>query len=343
MANWFSVWFSLIIGVRLVFTGSRPVEFLSSFLWAIQRERIGLQKVVNVLHGLQETLEAGMVPDENHWLSLRELPEPWQTLLCDGLEELRASGASLLPTIRRIRALAKEQSTALLEAQARSSQAWVQALACGLLVPVFGAFLYAFLPGMKDHAAGWLMACVAGLLMACVAMLWLVSMAARARWGGLLPEQRSWFLAVNCTGERLLGLIRAGHPADIAWQRSCEPLARDEPKLASLWGSSVWSDSQSSESRGSRGSAAQIVSVGSALRRAIQVSLMEGTPCVERIEGGLEALKQDFKVSVERELSLLGTRALKPLFFCVAPSVLGQLVVALYFCWGGVVGGFYEG
>jgi hypothetical protein len=72
---------------------------------------------------------------------------------------------------------------------------------------------------------------------------------------------------------------------------------------------------------------------GTSIRKVIQVSLMEGRPCTERVESALQALRQDISAQIERELSLLATRALKPLFCCVAPALLGFLAMGLYLGW----------
>ena len=59
---------------------------------------------------------------------------------------------------------------------------------------------------------------------------------------------------------------------------------------------------------------------------------MEGRPCLERAEAALLGLRQDMKAQVERELSLLPTRALKPLFIFVAPSLFGTSGLRLGVC-----------
>jgi hypothetical protein len=42
--------------------------------------------------------------------------------------------------------------------------------------------------------------------------------------------------------------------------------------------------------------------------------------------------------AVEKELSLLGTRTLLPLFLCVAPALLGLLAAALFLTAGEALG-----
>jgi len=57
---------------------------------------------------------------------------------------------------------------------------------------------------------------------------------------------------------------------------------------------------------------------------------MEGRPCVEKVEGILSALSLEMKSHVERELALLSTRALKPLFVFVAPGLLSILIYGIW-------------
>jgi hypothetical protein len=66
---------------------------------------------------------------------------------------------------------------------------------------------------------------------------------------------------------------------------------------------------------------------------------MEGRPCTERAEAALAALRQELRSAVERELGLLGTRALKPLFACVAPAVFLLLGFGLWLGWQQASGG----
>ncbi|MGZ3707838.1 MAG: hypothetical protein ACXWPM_03265, partial [Bdellovibrionota bacterium] len=78
------------------------------------------------------------------------------------------------------------------------------------------------------------------------------------------------------------------------------------------------------------GATASLAEAGRAIRKAVQVSLMEGRPCAERVESALQALRSEIQAWVDRELALLGTRSLKPLFLCVAPALLGLMAFGLY-------------
>ena len=111
----------------------------------------------------------------------------------------------------------------------------------------------------------------------------------------------------------------------------------EAPALAVQWGSSVWS--QPPVLSGAFAAAARVlIDTGTSLKKAVQLSLMEGRPCTERVEAVLFALRQEMRSQVDRELSLLGTRALKPLFICVAPSVLALLGAGVWLAWTEISG-----
>jgi hypothetical protein len=156
----------------------------------------------------------------------------------------------------------------------------------------------------------------------------MVRLADSARWGGLGIAQRPWVLGAYCAAERFLALLRCGSPADLGWAQACAFLGRGAPALALEWGKR--------ESEGpSRppGAAQPLVRAGEMVRKSVQLSLLEGRPCTDRVESAVQALRQEMKSQVNRELSLLGTRLLKPLFLCVAPAVLGLLAAGLWLGW----------
>lgn len=296
------------------------------------REKRALVLVSSILHEFQDLFEAGLVPGSEKWEALKELPAPWGQLTYQSVVELRSRGGSVLPTIRRLRDLVERHSKALQNARARSSQALAQALACGALVPLFGAVLYLLLPGVDSRPWLWFILSCLAFLGAAVGALWLVHLADHARWGGLQGSERSWVIAAQCAGERLLSLIRAGQPPDLAWAEAVRFLSVDSPDLARLWGFQVYESVSAKQSYGAPCRRA-LVEAGEAIRRAIQVSLMEGRACSERIEGVLLSLRSQIDAGIEQELSLLGTRALKPLFVCVAPALFGLLGAGVFLTW----------
>lgn len=342
MLPWAISIFCLICGLRLVLEG------LSTRLpGGLGAERARLRAVVGLFQELEETLATGLVPASQRWAALRALPAPWGELAADSLQELRSCGGALLPTLRRLRALAQEHDAALVEARARSSQALGQAAVCAFLVPAFGSALYVFLPGVEARATAWLLACMLAVAIAGLGALWMLAMADGARWAGLPAAARPWVLAAQCSGERFLALVRSGNPADLAWARACALLKADAPELALRWGASVWTSNSGDAVMPALGpargafrtpAARALEELGASLRKAVQVSLMEGRPCTERVETALASVRQDLRSQVERELGLLGTRALKPLFLCVAPALMMLLGFGLWLSWEQVAG-----
>jgi hypothetical protein len=305
-------------------------------IWAnsvgVASERKKLKKVGQALREIEESLAAGLIPSQEKWAALAALPEPWGALSYKSLTELRASGAALLPTLRRLRALAQEHEAALMDAKARSAQALSQAVLCAALVPAFGAILYVLLPGVDEHPYQWGMSCVLAIGMASLGSACMLKLSTDARWAGLSEEHRSWILAAQCAGERFLALVRAGTPADLSWTKSSELLQEQAPALASRWGFSVWSDPAFQPPPKSTAALA-LIEFGIALKRCVQVSVMEGRPCGDRVETSLLALRQELRAQIDRELNVLPTRALRPLFLFVAPSILGLLFFGLWLSW----------
>lgn len=334
MLLWAFCIFLLLNGIRLAFSG-----VAASLPGGIGPERARLRAVVALFQEIEETLATGLVPRAERWAALRALPAPWGALSADSLEELRACGGAILPTLRRLRELAQDHDAALVEARARSSQALGQAAVCALLVPGFGSALYVFLPGVEGRAWAWGAACACAMAMSGVGALWMLAMAERARWAGLPDVARPWVLAAQCAGERFLALVRSGNPTDLAWARACALLKEGAPELAARWGASAWNaPARGPSPRRVAPAAVALEELGSGLRKAVQVSLMEGRPCTERVETALMALRQDLRSHIERELGLLGTRALKPLFFCVAPALLSLLAFGMWLSWQQVAG-----
>ena len=325
----------------------KPELSLVSALMGFGRSQNELQTVSNVLREIEETLLGGMIPSQERWGLLQKLPSPWGRLASDSLNELRSTGGSLIPTLRRLRDLAEAQIVALSDARARSSQASGQALACSMLVPALGTALYFLLPTVREHVKVWIFACCLAIILTGIGALWLLHLAEVARWGGLAVKNRSWVLSSQCAGERFLALLRTGTPPDLAWTGALELLANDCQELALAWGYSIWDSAgktlQEEIFLRVQGPAEKaILGAGNSIKKSIQVSTMEGRPCIERIETVLKALRQEIKSLVERELGLLATRALKPLFICVAPSLFGLLTFGLWLAAGDVVGDIGE-
>lgn len=308
---------------------------------SIRRERESLRRVIDSLRGLDESLAAGIVPPSARWEALAALPSPWGRLASESVQELRAAGGALRPTLKRLRELAESQDRLIAEARARASTALGQAAACALLGPGLGLVLYTIAPGVDQRPIAWAIGCAVSFLLSGVGALWMLSLAEHARWAGLPGSRRHWILAVQCAGERFLSILRSGNPADLAWSRACSLLALEAPELAAQWGHALWgsgaagaeSANSSSAAIRSSGAEAAMAEAGNGLRKAVHASLMDGRPCAERVEAGLDALRHDIRVRIDAELAQLPNRALKPLFVCAAPAVLGLVTFAFYLCW----------
>ena len=306
-------------------------------MFADRRELAGLRRAALLLQEAEETLQAGMILSPELLLRIRKLEPPWGTLASESIHDLRHAGASLLPTLRRIRALITGQVTFSLNSRTQSSQARAQGLVCLLLVPLFSFALSQLLPALKEHQVTWVLVSLGGLLIASCGSLWILALGESARWGNLRKSRRGWPVTALATGERLLALIRSGMAPETAWSRCYALLASTTPELALRWPSSVWVKSEElprSSMLARPDGLATLDTLGRALTQGIQLSVFEGKPCLERLEAGLEAFKTEFQTRVEREIALLSTRALKPLFIFIAPSVLFLLGAAMFFSAG---------
>jgi hypothetical protein len=296
-----------------------------------KRERAALARASAVLRELEETLSAGLLPEASRWERLKDLDEPWGRLAHESLSELRSRGGSLLPTLKRLRELADRQLRDLIEGRARSANALAQALTCAGMVPLFAVALIYLLPGLAERRALWIGLSASAMGWAGIGALWLLRMAESARWAGLRRAERPGLLSAYCASERLLALIRSGLPPDLAWAQAIEAFRHESAAVASRWGSSVWAPAPPS---GTASSALDALGrAGEAIRKAIQCALMEGRPSSERIEAAMAGLRHEIESAVERELGLLSTRALKPLFLCVAPALMGLLAAAVLLTW----------
>ncbi len=279
-----------------------------------------------LFHELEETLASGLVPGTERWRKLEGLEAPWSTLAYPSLTQLRAEGAAVIPSLKRFRELARRHFESLAEARAKSSQALAQAGVCGALVPVFAWVLRLLLPEVQEAGGIWWFVVGAAALLGLLSGAWILKMVERARWGGLAPSEREWMLAVSIFGERALALLRLGRAPDRAWT---EALPMLPAALVAEWGADPW-QLAGTEKKGPENLREALRGAGGTYKKAIQASLWDGHPCTERIESVLEGLRTEIRAYQEKELALLPTRALQPLFMLTAPGILGLLGFALY-------------
>jgi hypothetical protein len=323
-----------------------PVQW-TALRWRRPSPERELDRVVDLLHEIQETLECGALPSSERWARLHSLPSPWQQLTQSTLLRLRAQGSAVLPTLRRLRRLAERQRATLGRARARAAQAQAQAALSAALAPLLGFSLYALLPGVSARLGAWTLACAAALLLTGAGALWMQRLAEQARWAGLGPREQPWVLAAPAGLERFLAHVRSGTPSDLAWLEMVAELRQEAPALARAWGSTVWgdeaadADSDSAEkpsahatessTRTPRRGRECLVRAGREVRRSLQVALMEGRPCTERVEAVLGSLQDEWDSAVEEALSVLPHQVLKPLFLCIAPAIFGLLGTGVFF------------
>lgn len=275
---------------------------------------------------LQECLEAGVVPDRNEWSQFETLGAPWGNVAGRAVQDLRARGASVLPTLRRLRALADEMLEFNAESRTKSGGALAQAVTLACLVPALALALWALVEEIQSIGLAWWVAVTFACVGAGAGAAWIVRLAERAQWLGLKRQDRDLVLASQVLAERLLALIRCGHAPDVAWTETLAGADVFADRLGALWGHGFWNDKIARTENVTGQGLRQIADLGLALRRAIQVAVMDGHPATERIESLLAGFRRDFRGAVGRELAALPNRALKPLFVCVMPSVAVLLV-----------------
>jgi len=281
----------------------------------------------NLFHELEETLASGLVPADSRWDLLRGLASPWNRLAYDSLTQLRSEGGAVIPTLRRFRELARRHFDSLGEARARSSQAMAQAVVCGSLAPLFSLSLRWLLPEVEGSGGAWWGVTGLAIVLGLLSGAWIWKMVEAARWGGLRKNEREWMLAALVFGERLLALLRLGRAPDRAWT---EALPLLPPALIAAWGSDPWKADPEKPVKEAKNLRAALLSTGGVYKKSIQASLWDGQPCTERIESAVSGIRAETRAFQERELQLLPTRALKPLFLLTAPGILAILGFALF-------------
>lgn len=309
--------------------------YLGSEIWirlpsfARESSGAGVKAAENLFHELEETLASGLIPAEARWQMLARLETPWNRLAFDSLTQLRSDGGAVIPTLRRFRELARRHFESLGEARAKSSQALAQAVVCGALAPLFSVLLRALLPEVENSGAAWWGVTGIALALGLLSGAWIWKMVEAARWGGLREDEREWMLAVLVFGERLLALLRLGRAPDRAWT---EALPLLPPVLVTAWGSDPWKTERAKDDPVPEAKSLRVALLltGGVYKKSIQASLWDGQPCTERIESAVEGIRAETRAFQERELQLLPTRALKPLFLLTAPGILAILGFALF-------------
>ena len=331
MHLWILSYFSLFLGLLEV----RPLWVRFHVFLEQNQAVLALRAAAAHLRFLQEMLETGLVPDSKEWDAILKFPSPWGRVLHQSLRELRNQGAPVLPSLQRMQGSLQDQAELILEAKTKTAQSFGQALTGLVLVPVFSFILYEVMPGVKESGKCFILIVLFCTLLSSLSFIWMIAMAENARYGNLPSEKRHWFISVNATLERVFALISSGSPADLAWRRAIEELSLQDRSLAEQWRGQVW-DLEVTESLPVLNECERLmVGVGKEVRKSIQTSLIEGRPCLNRLESIHRSFRIDLRNKINRELSLLPNRSLKPLFVFVLPSILILMASALWFAFEG--------
>ncbi len=302
-------------------------RIFSGWKWGEQARE--LRSAASVLKTLGETLEGGIVPEQKDWDRLRGFPAPWGVLIATGIRDLRESGSAVLPTLKRMEETLLAQADGLMEARARTTQAFSQALTGMGLVPLFGFALYEMMPGIGSGGSGFLLLIAGGSVYASFSAVWILNLAEEARYGGLPFTQRQWLLSAPAALERMLSLVSGGLPPDLAWRKQHEELAFRDPSLASLWGAEVWQSETHDSVAGDETVSGLVIRVGREVKKSIQLALLEGRSCLDRIESISKSHQQEVRLKIRERLEALPNRCLLPLFLFVLPPVFVLLAAAL--------------
>jgi len=329
----FILWFSFFtLAIHALIKGFREIP-----LRGRAAQGSGIRAAEGLFHELEETLASGVIPADEKWQKLAHLEAPWNRLSFDCLTMLRSEGAAVVPTLKRFRELARRHFESLGVARARSAQPIAQSGVCMALVPIFSFVLRTLLPDVESAGGSWWFITAFATGLGLLSGLWIWKMAEAARWGGLKTGEQTWMLDSMVFGERLLALLRLGRAPDRAWTESIPLLP---PGLRAAWGSDPWNvDTAKSQEENAKTLREVLLQAGGAYKKSIQASLWDGQPCSERIESVISGLRSETRAYQERELQLLATRALKPLFLLTAPGLLSLLGFALFLSFASAVGG----
>ena len=274
---------------------------------------------------LREVLESGFVPEDSQWQSLQKIPAPWGSSVYELLESIRSEGVAMSLLLHRLQMLAQSHHKRLKEARAKSSSALYQAIICAAMVPLTSILFYFLLPELQNQSSVWVFATCAGILLNIVACVWVFHQAEDARWGGLPQSKRHWMLEALIFCEKLMAYLRAGEVADWAYTRA---LSSTDLELKKNW------INLEREPRIKKNLSDVLISVGPAIRDMIHKNSQNGLPSLEKIEVFTQSLNFEIIAYQERELQTLPQKTLKPLFFAVAPSILGLILFALLISMG---------
>lgn len=281
-----------------------------------------LRRSAEHLKLLTQILETGLVPEDEDWQKIKLFPHPWGALIFQSVTDLRDQGAPILPTLHRMQMTLGHQIEQIQEAKVKSAQAFGQSVMSTLMILLTSVALYFLLPGIEKAKSLFLSLFLFALFLNSLSFIWMIALAEQARFANLSSEKRKWMVSVDAAIDRLIALISTGLPPDLSWKKTLEELCLTDRELAHAWGLLVWDTEFQKPNLSLNDTERLMVSTGIEVKRSIQTSLVEGRPCLDRIESVQRAFQLDLKMMVSKELNLLPNRCLKPLFIFVLPSFL---------------------
>jgi len=308
LCSFLVLWFSVESAIPPIF--QQITLAMSSF----SREKVIYLEAQNVFQLLQESLEAGLIPQDSVWLKLQNLRAPWSPWTGLLIQKLRSQGVALLPTLTRLRRLAHESLQDMIDARAKTGQATAQAWIAGALIPILGVLLRLLLPELEKHAVLWWLGVGMAIVLAGVGALWMAKLGFEARFLGLKGQERLMLFQSAAAIEQILALIQGGMPPDLAW--------------AQATGEAVWKDEKPQNYKNEAKNL--ILHAMHEIKTTIQMSVIEGRSCTDRIQSSADRLRGALRGESSRQVQLLGTRVLQPLFLCVAPAAFSVLVWAMF-------------
>jgi len=324
MLYWWISFFLFFLSLRMIFEENGIWSRL--VFQKNKKESREMKEGILTILQLEQKLHVGIFPEESDWLAIKKIIFPWGQFFDFSLMELRRKGASLIPSLQRFHISLKRSCEFLEKSKVGVGQAYAQGVLMFLLIPLMSISLYWILPELKTEKFIWIFASLICLLMSASGVVWILKMAQKAQYGGLRLEHQQWWTASQSTVELFLALVRSGTAIDYAWSQSLQFLAKFEPELSHLW-----RHTQNGENF--KGPELIFISLGKKIQASIHISLIEGTPCLDRIENLFMQTISEFEYTVQNEISLLSTQTLKPLFIFIAPSVLGLIGFGLYLTW----------
>ena len=285
------------------------------------------KKLVNILGDLEASLQNGVLPSESDWNKLGDLGE-WGLWVKKNIMDIRERGLEIIPSVNRFKKFFSDQHKMQLNAISKSAQSFVSALLSAFLLPILSATIYFLSPEVSKFTSIWIFLTMVFFIWNFMGVLWIIRITNVARWGGINNQKHQrWIIEVPMFIQKLISSINAGEPLDLAWHSSCKDLSIRQKELAYSWGSELWGEGVKNINTYDSHSK-EIFQLGLNLKRTLQASLVEGVSVIDRIDQISSTLGSLTESSIERELNLIQTRSLKPLFLFIAPSCIGLLISA---------------